>query len=364
MKVKSVKIKNFKSIREITLELKNINMLIGANGAGKSNFIQFFTLLNNIVNQNLQNYITEKGGADNFLFFGKKYSDFFSGHISFGRNEYKFELKPTADNNFYFSKEITIYENTTYNKGIAERDLSDGNKETNLIKQIEKDNRESVAYYIRKAMLSWRVYHFHDTSSTSKIKQESDINDNRVFRRDASNLAAFLFLLQEKYPDYFNRIESTIKLIAPFFDKFQLEPLALNNEKIRLEWKHINSDQYFNANHFSDGTLRMICLITLLLQPKLPDTIIIDEPELGLHPSAIQLLADLIKSVAADNKQIICSTQSVTLLNQFLPEDIIVVDRENNESKFRRLNKEPLEEWLDKYAIGELWEKNVFGGRP
>ncbi|MCP5063169.1 MAG: AAA family ATPase, partial [Ignavibacteriae bacterium] len=195
-------------------------------------------------------------------------------------------------------------------------------------------------------------------------KQESDINDNRIFRRDASNLTAFLYLLQEKHFDYFKRIENTIKLIAPFFDKFQLEPLALNNEKIRLEWKHINSDQYFNANHFSDGTLRMICLITLLLQPDQPDTIIIDEPELGLHPSAIQQLAALMKSVADDGKQIICSTQSVTLLNQFNPEDIIVVDREDNESKFKRLDEERLEDWLDKYAIGELWEKNVLGGRP
>ncbi|GBD92366.1 hypothetical protein BMS3Abin04_03101 [bacterium BMS3Abin04] len=212
--------------------------------------------------------------------------------------------------------------------------------------------------------MSWRVYHFHDTSSTSKMKRESDIHDNRLLRRDASNLAAFLYLLQEQFADYFHRIESTVKLIAPFFDKFQLEPLALNKEKIKLEWKHVHSDEYFNANHFSDGTLRMICLITLLLQPNLPDTIIIDEPELGLHPSAIQQLAALIKSAAEDSKQIICSTQSVTLLNQFDPENIIVVDRENNESKFQRLEKETLDEWLDQYAIGELWEKNVLGGRP
>ncbi|MCP5063883.1 MAG: AAA family ATPase, partial [Ignavibacteriae bacterium] len=356
MKVKSIKIKNFKSVKEVTLELRNINILIGSNGVGKSNFIQFFNLLNNIVSQNLQNYVTEKGGADSLLFFGRKHSESFIGDISFGINEYEFELKPTSDNNFYFDKEITAYHNKKYGS-MSQRDLSKGNNETNLIKEYEKNKKRNVVYYILRAMISWRVYHFHDTSSNSKIKQESDINDNRIFRRDASNLAAFLYLLQEKYFDYFKRIENTIKLIAPFFDKFQLEPLALNNEKIRLEWKHINSDQYFNANHFSDGTLRMICLITLLLQPDQPDTIIIDEPELGLHPSAIQQLAALIKSVADDGKQIICSTQSVTLLNQFNPEDIIVVDREDNESKFKRLDEERLEDWLDKYAIGELWEK-------
>jgi len=363
MKVKSISIKNFKSIKEAILDLRNINLLIGPNGVGKSNFIQFFNLLNNIVNQNLQNYITEKGGADNFLFFGRKHSESLKGNISFGINHYGFVLKSTSENNFYFENEITTHHNQ-FHGSMTHSESSDGNRETNLINQHQNTNEESIVSYILRALLSWKVYHFHDTSSTSKIKQESNLNDNRSLRTDASNLASFLYLLKEQHYEYFNRIENTIKLIAPFFEKFQLEPLELNKEKIKLEWKHINSDQYFNANHFSDGTLRMICLVTLLLQPKLPDTIIIDEPELGLHPSAIQQLAAFIKSVAEDGKQIICSTQSVTLLNQFSPEDIIVVDRENNESKFRRLDEESLDVWLDQYAIGELWEKNVLGGRP
>lgn len=363
MKLSQIDISNFKSIKELSMPLKEINVLIGPNGAGKSNFIQFFNLLNNIVSQNLQNYISANGGADSFLYFGRKHSESFSGTISFGLNEYRFELSAMADNNFFFSKEITRYYNPYYGSK-SSRNLADGNRETNLIKQYKADQKESVAYHIIKAMTTWRVYHFHDTSSSSKVKLDGDINDNRTLRRDASNLAAFLYLLQEKHNDYFLRIENTIKLIAPFFQKFQLEPLALNKEKIHLEWKHVGSDEYFNANHLSDGTLRMICLITLLLQPNMPDTIIIDEPELGLHPAAIELLTSLIKSVAANNKQIICSTQSVTFLNHFDPEDIIVVDRSNGESLFKRLDKNTLTDWLNEYAIGELWEKNVLGGRP
>ncbi len=363
MILSQINIARFKSIRELELPLNKINVLIGANGAGKSNFIQFFNLLNNIVLQNLQNYVTANGGADSFLYFGRKNSESFTGNISFGLNEYDFELSVTSDNNFFFSKEITRYYNPNY--GIqSSRNLANGNRETNLIQQYRKDQKKSVAFHIIKALTTWRVYHFHDTSASAKVKQDGDINDNRILRRDASNLAAFLYLLQEKHTEYFKRIENTIKLVAPFFEKFQLEPLALNQEKIRLEWKHVGSDDYFNANHFSDGTLRMICLITLLLQPNLPDTIIIDEPELGLHPAAIELLTSLIKSVAANNKQIICSTQSVTFLNHFEPEDIIVVDRSNGESIFRRLDKSKLTEWLNEYAIGELWEKNILGGRP
>lgn len=363
MKVSEIQIQNFKSIKELTLPLHGINVLIGPNGAGKSNFIQFFRLLNNIVAQNLQNYITENGGADSFLYFSRKFSSSFTGLISFGRNGYQFELTSTTENNFYFSREISIYKNPVTGN-VSRINIASGNRETNLIKEYKLEKKDGVVHHILNSMANWRVYHFHDTSSSAKVKLETDISDNRIFRRDASNLAAFLYLLQEKHKDYFLRIESTVKLIAPFFEKFQLEPLALNKEKIRLEWKHKGSDEYFNANHLSDGTLRMICLITLLLQPHLQDTIIIDEPELGLHPAAIELLTSLIKSVTATNKQIICSTQSVTFLNHFEPEDIIVVDRSNGESQFKRLDKSTLSDWLNEYAIGELWEKNVLGGRP
>ena len=363
MKLSQININNFKSIKEVTIPLNEINVLIGPNGAGKSNFIQFFNLLNNIVSQTLQNYITANGGADSFLYFGRKKSESFSGFISFGLNGYQFELASTNENNFYFNKEITIYQNPVTGN-ISKLNLANGNRETNLIEQYNLVKKKGVVYHILSSMVNWRVYHFHDTSSSAKVKQEGDINDNRSLRRDASNLTAFLFLLQEKHNDYLLRIENTIRLIAPFFEKFKLEPLALNNQKIRLEWKHVGSDEYFNASNLSDGTLRMICLITLLLQPNLPDTIIIDEPELGLHPAAIELLVSLIKSITSDNKQIICSTQSVTFLNHFEPENIIVVDRKNGESFFRRLDRESLTEWLNEYAIGELWEKNVLGGRP
>lgn len=364
MKLNNIEITNFKSIKELKLELRNINVLIGPNGAGKSNFIQFFNLLNNIVSENLQSYITKNGGADSFLYLGRKYSNSFTGNLLFSQNAYHFELTATNDNNFFFNKEITFYQNPVHG-GVSQRNFANGNREANLIIQYRLDNnKKGVVYHILSSMIKWRVYHFHDTSFTAKVKHEGDINDNRSLRRDASNLAAFLYLLQEKHNEHFMRIEKTIKLIAPYFSKFKLEPLALNNEMIRLEWQQVGSDEYFNANQLSDGTLRMICLITLLLQPRLPDTIIIDEPELGLHPAAIELLTSLIKSVAAEDKQVICSTQSVTFLNHFEPEDIIVVERNNGESLFKRLDKNNLTEWMNEYAIGELWEKNVFGGRP
>lgn len=365
MTVSQININRFKSIRELELKLNKINVLIGPNGAGKSNFIQFFDLLNNIVSQNLQNYITKNGGADNFLFFGRKHSESFSGILSFEeRAWYEFELAATIDNNLFFSKEIVRYKEIIKGEPVGVN-FANGNKEANITGLLSTKSYINSLVQMIHCISRLKSYHFNDTSFTAKVRGNCDIYDNRYIRRDASNLAAFLYLLQEKSNEYFVRIENTIKLIAPFFEKFQLAPLAKNKEEIRLEWKHVSSDEYFNANHLSDGTLRMICLVTLLLQPYSPGSIIIiDEPELGLHPAAIELLSSLIKSVAKNGNQVICSTQSVTFLNHFEPEDIIVVDRSNGESLFKRLDKNTLTDWLNEYAIGELWEKNVLGGRP
>lgn len=192
------------------------------------------------------------------------------------------------------------------------------------------------------------------------MKQTCDVNDNIVLGSDAANLAAFLSCLEQTKRDYLENIEDTIRQIAPFFERFQLEPSRLNKDKIRLEWKEKGSDSYFNANALSDGTLRFICLASLLLQPRLPSVVLLDEPELGLHPAAITVLASLLES-AATRTQVLVATQSVTLVNQFTPDRVWVAEREDGASVFSHLAKEDLTEWLDGYALGKLWEKNVLG---
>ena len=154
-----------------------------------------------------------------------------------------------------------------------------------------------------------------------------------------------------------------MRQIAPFFEEFRLAPSKLNENKIRLEWKEKGSDAYFNASSLSDGTLRFICLATLLLQPQLPAVVLLDEPELGLHPAAVTLLADLLGS-AATRTQVIVATHSVTLVNQFEPDSVWTVDREDNQSVFRHLSQTDMSAWLNDYGLGELWEKNVLGARP
>ena len=360
-KLDKIEIKGFKSIQDMQLELGPLNVLIGANGSGKSNFISAFQLLNQIVESNLQLFVAKSGGADTLLYFGQKVTDSVSLQIHSGTNGYKVKLVPSTPDALVFADERCWYWREGYNKPY-DIGLGTGHKETQLSKEANKPSGR-VARYVLNILKSYQIYHFHDTGESAKIKQTGDINDNAALRPDASNLAAFLYLLRETQREHYDRIVKTVRLAAPFFDDFNLRPSPLNPSKIQLEWRERGSDAYFNAHSLSDGTLRFICLTTLLLQPTLPATILIDEPELGLHPYAITLLASILRSVATQT-QVIVSTQSVTLVNQFEPIDIIVVDREESESKFRRLEPQKVANWLDEYGLGDLWEKNILGGRP
>ena len=362
MGIYSVKIKNFKSIRETEeILMGNLNVLIGPNGAGKSNFISFFKFLNKLFNQQLQLYVGQNGRAENFLYFGRKKSDFLSGTITFTnawRNQYDFKMVPDQEGNLLFSEEYNNYKRPGANHWDVKSIGSPGRAESFL-----KDSDNFRNKYLQQYFSSLRIFHFHDTSFNSKVKQSCSSTDYAYLSEDGGNLAAFLYRLQNADTNHFKMIESVIRSIAPFFDRFYLKPDELNPREIYLRWLEKGSDQLFTAHNLSDGTLRMICLTTLLLQPDLPSTIIIDEPELGLHPFAIVKLAAMIKS-ASVSTQIIISTQSVNLLDQFDADDIIVVERENNQTVFKRQNSESLKEWLNDYSIGELWDKNILGGTP
>lgn len=358
-KIYQLTLRGYKSIRELEdFDLRNLNILIGANGAGKSNFIGFFRLVNAMYQQQLQLYVQKQGGPDALLYFGRKETESIQAEIYFKRNGYRFNLSPTNDNRLIFENEYSWFGGYWYPSNSSAL-LGQGHEESQL-----KNAKDIYSPYVRRALESWRVYHFHDTSESAKVKQKHASNDNLQFKTDAANLAAYLRKLYEEYPDEYQRIVETIRLALPFFADF-VHRLG-DAEYIELEWIQVgHPDTPLKAHMLSDGSLRFICLATLLLQPVelLPDTILIDEPELGLHPYAIVVLADIIKQVA-EEKQLIISTQSVELINEFSPEDIIVADQEDDTSVFKRLSREALDSWLEEYTLGELWKQNVFGGRP
>ena len=278
----------------------------------------------------------------------------------FEQNGYECVWIPTNDDTLLFKEETGYFQGPGYTRPYS--DAYPVTLQESVLPRMAKE-RGRISGYVLGKLMSWKVYHFHDTSDSAPVKATGDINDNLYFRSDAANLASFLYSLQRGYPHSYESIRDIIRMVAPFFDDFILRPTPENQTKIRLEWKERESDYPFLAHHLSDGTLRFICLATLLLQPQLPSTILIDEPELGLHPYAITVLASLMQS-AATRTQLIATTQSISLLNEFSAEDLIVVNRRDNQSTFDRLDKDPLTEWLKAYNLGDLWEKNVLGGRP
>lgn len=359
--IKKLVIQGYKSIKNQSVDLSTINILIGGNGIGKSNFISCFALIRNLYDQNLQNYVLSKGGADRLLYMGRKETGNMCFELLFAErdndalNHLIVKLKEAQD---------TLFIERAENKFDDPSQWALNEYETNLKESLFKDKIYSQVSYVNPLLSQLQVYHFHDTGDRSPMKGNCNLNDNASLRSNGSNLAAFLYYLKEKHPKHFARIEKTVASVSPFFEGFNLAPNRLNEELIQLEWKQKGAvDNYFNAYQLSDGTLRFICLATLLLQPTPPQTIIIDEPELGLHPMAIKKLSDLIIQ-ASEESQIIISTQSANLVDNFEPEDILVVDRKDNATIFQRLDSKDLSNWLEDYSLGEIWEKNIIGGQP
>nr|VFK20118.1 MAG: Predicted ATPase [Candidatus Kentron sp. LPFa]VFK34437.1 MAG: Predicted ATPase [Candidatus Kentron sp. LPFa] len=369
-KLESLSISGFKSIRELKeFPLSALNVLIGANGAGKSNFMFLFRLLNAMAGRRLQLFVQQQGGSDALLHFGRKTTERLNGEFCFGGGRYDFGLVPTMDNRLVFEREDC---RTDENGSSPETDWGVYSIAVNLpgFPPVEAGSPESslgapnygAPSHARKWFGNW---HFCDTGETARVKQIHPTNDNLILKTDGANLAAYLWMLHRDYEAAYEEIVDTIRLVAPFFEGFVHRSWEL--ETIELEWtQKDNPDTPFKAHVLSDGTLRFMCLATLLLQPieLLPATILINEPELGLHPYALSVLADILRQVSKE-RQLIVSTQSVELVNELEPEDIIVVDQENGASTFQRPDREELAGWLEEYSLGELWQRNILnGGMP
>ncbi len=365
-KLERVKIKGFKSLKEVELPLKNINILVGANGVGKSNFLTFFEMLGWIIrSNNLQEYIALKGGADDLLFNGGRITRSIECHLDFqaqtGKTEYQFVLQHTEANSLAFGQEE--YRFTATNRHQKERwnSLGIGHLETRV---TDKSAQDKTGLVVLRMLQNCTIYQFHDTSSTSPLKQSANVDDNVFLKSSGINLASILYDLKQNEISIYKSIIETIRKVLPDFGDFQLDPIY---NKITLNWNQKNNDhKTFSPHLTSDGTLRFFALVTLLSMPqdRISNIILLDEPELGMHPYAIIILGSLIKRLCRQNKQVIVATQSPSLINQFEPEDIIVTEVENGATKLERLDSKDLKEWLEDYCVGDLWQKNVFGGNP
>lgn len=364
-KLARLKIRGFKGIADLDFEPFDLNVMIGPNGAGKSNFIGFFRFLSWMLGGptgNLQEHIAYLGGANVILHDGAEKTREIEAEVQLatdvGTNDYAFRLFYAAGDTLVFAEEKSRFsrfdKRTTANWS---QHGSAGHKEAKIVEAPGK-----TAQTILALLRGLTVFQFHNTSHTSRMRTRWSINDARYLKEDGGNLGAFLYYTRENYPKHYTRIVRYLQGLLPFFDDFVLDP---EHDRILLRWREKQCDMNFDASLASDGMLRTMALIALLCQPqdRLPDVIFFDEPELGLHPAAINLVSGLMKSVSRGT-QVFVATQSTDFLDTFEPEDIVVVERKDRDSTYRRLNAELLEEWLEEYSLGELWAKNVIGGKP
>ncbi|MEQ8810098.1 MAG: AAA family ATPase [Imperialibacter sp.] len=367
MEIDSITIKGFKSIQSLLdFKPRPINVFIGQNGAGKSNFISFFKFLSTMLSGtgNLSDYVGLNGGASVFLFDGPETTSQLSGYVSLktsvGLNEYKFRLSHASSDTFIFTEEQFRYTANGRKQTQNWYDLGAGHKESALINAESTGRTQGT---VKKLLQQLITYQFHNTTFNSPIRNnKSDINNNWFLEEDGRNLPSVLIDLKETEPAIYQKIIRVIQQVIPFFDDFVL---VNQYGKTYLRWKEKDSRETFVATQASDGMLRAMALITLLCLPpqRLPYVIFLDEPELGLHPSAVKTICDLIQGVS-EYCQVFISTQDADMLNEFAPEDIVVVTRNGRKSEFEQLNEDDLKEWTGVYSLSDLWHQNIIGGKP
>lgn len=365
----TITLKGFKTIRELdNFSPGPLTVLIGPNGAGKSNFISFFRMLSWMLAEpdHLQTHVAEQGGASRLLHDGPAVTPQIEATLTIespsGENQYDFRLFHAAGDTLIFAQERYRFSRRDHPGGGVARwsETGAGHRAPQLLVHTATDDTARV---ILSILRRFNVYQFHNTSTTARIRTKWNMSDNRFLKEDGANIAPLLYRLKSEEGQYYQRIVDNLRLILPFFSDFELDP---GYNSLLLAWRERGSDQIFDVSQASDGMLRTIALVTLLLQPEetLPDLLILDEPELGLHPYAINVIGGLIRAVS-EKVQVIIATQSTAFLDCFELDDIVVVEREGRESVFRRQEStDALEEWLEEYSPSEIWEKNVIGGRP
>jgi len=365
VRLKEISITGYKTIRELhRFAPRSLNVLIGVNAAGKSNFISVFRFLQWMLTPpgQLQIHVRENGGASSFLHYGPERTKEITAHLELetesGINEYAFRLFHVAGDTFAFAEERYRYSWADSVRRAPWISLTPGSLEAGLNARAEEGDKTARA--INGIIRSCVVHQFHNTSLTSRMKWRWNVEDNYRLKEDAANLGPFLLRLREQESAAYQRIVETVRLVFPLFSDFELNVVG---GTMMLQWKEKGSDVVFSSHQAADGLLRFFAMAALLLQPAatMPGVLVIDEPELGLHPHALEVLGGLLHK-ASTSTQVIVSTQSVPLLSQFEPDDVVAVERRDGASHFQRLSADKLAAWLDDYTLGELWQKNYIEG--
>ena len=352
-------VRGFKSIRDMVgLELRPLNVLVGDNEAGKSNLLEALHFLGAMADGTQYHVVDDSGGPDGLLFGGGKATEAVEIDAEFVGGRYRVRLVPAGEG-LRFAEEERVW------NGQREAVTADGAGHPRARLFPNVGGRRVVGRRADgEALGRWPRHHFCDTGRLAGVRRAHEVRDNLVLKPDGSNLAPYLRFLSMRHEQHYRDIVETVRLVAPTFgDIVQRQDVG---ERMSLEWTpRGDPDTVFGPRQLSDGVLRFLCLAALLKQPTefQPGLILIDEPELGLHPRELALLASMLRG-AAEDRQVVVSTQSADLVSQFRVEEIVVANRAFGPTTFERLDAEDLQVWLDQYTLGEMWKANIIGGPP
>ncbi|MDO4888757.1 MAG: AAA family ATPase [Actinomycetaceae bacterium] len=370
-------VKGYASIDQVDLELTSaVTVLIGANGAGKSSLVSALEVISRIWDNSFQEYLGRHGGLPALLHADAEGSSNTATFEIRGRpderkhsNGYRVRLqvdRNSEEEAVLVAEDFLFHDHNNYVEPYREqvsRWVTRSRAASFLATEDPEDGKlQRFARYVAPLVSGCRVFHFDDVSPKAPARSFSDVGDDVALRANAENIAAYLLRIRDDYPRHYRRIVAAVRLAAPFFEDFVLQPNS--NDRLRLRWRQRGLDRVFQPHSLSDGTLRFICLATLLLGPDLPATIVLDEPELGLHPAAIGLLAEMVHAAADEGHRILLATQSVPLLSHFSLEEVAVLNREGGSTTVSRPDPEELAGFLEDYSVGSLWEMNLLRGRP
>ena len=371
-KIESIKIRGFRSLADVEIsDMPQATVLIGANGSGKSNFLRFFQMLSLMLKRRLGEFIERGGGADDHLFEGAAVTNRICGEIGLCVDErtsrYRFVLNHADPDRFFFGQEALNFNNVSLSSDETWYCLGSEHRESMLVESSQSDRLPPEGVAAARTIINalYELYHnqFNISSAMSSVQKPWDVDDNYHLHMHGANLAPVLYRLEQEDVRRYDLICQQIGRILPIFDRFVIRE---RNGRVSLRWKARGIDKTFGPHLTSDGSLRFFALVTLLNLPPemLSQIVLLDEPELGLHPAAIALIGGLIKSVSVE-RQVIVATQSPILVDAFDLDQIIVADLERGRTILRKLNPDDYRVWLeDRYTPGDLWRKNLIGGRP
>jgi predicted ATPase len=343
-----ISIKGYKSMEDCDIKLKSLNILIGPNGAGKSMFIELLNMINSLFDGRLQEYVSDHGGPNELLRYGSSVTSRIEIGLFFDKRHYRAVLEPSDDGRLFFAEECVG------SGGQEDLNISGGHFETRI--------RE---YENEIADVNCQVFSLTNIGRNSPIRQPRPIGPCEKLSFDGSNLAPYLYNLKESHYGDYLKIIKRLRIIAPFFGDFYLVPDKDRPDVISLKWLELGCDVPLSPNSLSDGMLRFACLLAIFRYPKErePDIVLIDEPDLSLHPKALELLYHIMQLVS-EYRQVVISTQSAELIDKFNADDIVIADRTGGKTSFHRIDEDELEEWLKNKTITELWANSIIGGQP